>query len=54
MAGAEVEGSTTAGIGVVSDEEVSETEWAELQSRIGVGGTDVGGNSCDCLDWGCI
>ena len=35
-------GSGTAGIGVVSEEKVGGTEGTELQTRIGVGATEVG------------
>ena len=45
MGGTEVGRSTTAGIGVVSEEEVGETEGTELQTRIGVGWTEVGGSA---------
>ena len=38
----EVCGSATAWIGVVSEKVTGETEWVELQTRIGVGMTEAG------------
>ena len=43
MGGRYVGGNGTAGTGVVSEEEVDGTDSTEVQTRVGVGGIEVGG-----------